>query len=295
MKILKVKDLIFDVICIVLILFFGSIALRNWVFYEKYPVSTVPVEQYPLYSGKEVYEYHRSTLKGDDQVIYDSLKEAMLQYHDQVTLSVDKPKAENVKKIFQMVTQDHPEIFWVHGIVATNNMVTGTITNKTVGFDYSITLKEAKEIKEKIEPKIQSIVDEAKNKKSDYDKIKFVHDKLITIGNYNAGYASDVEYRYQSIIEIFDSGNTVCAGFSEGFKLIMDRLGIDAIEFKSINNENEDLSHIWNMVYVNNEWKNIDITYDNQYSDGDTIKYTYFLIDNPHFYINHEMPENLPR
>lgn len=288
------KDIIFNLICVVLIFIFGSIVLKDFVFYERIPVTALPADQYPVYNAENVYEYYREDLSEDSKVIYDTIKEALLQFKPKVTIPVKRITTEQSQSIFQLVIMDHPEIFWVHGIKSYNNFVTGTITTKTVSFDYTYTMEEAQNIKEKIEPKIQSIVSEAEKLHSDYEKVKFVHDELIRIGNYNSDYTDAEEPRYQSIIEIFDTGNTVCAGFSEGFKLIMDRLGINAIEIKSINEENEDLSHIWNMVKVNNEWKNLDITYDNQGSNEKEIKRTYFLVDNIHFYINHEKPDNLP-
>lgn len=269
--------------------------LRSYVFYPKYKVESLPEEDYPVYSGKNIYEYNRSILDEDEQLIYDEIKEALLQFKTDVTFTTPRVKAQKGREIFQMVLTDHGEIFWAKMIKGYTNVITKNATNNTMSFSYAYTVDEAKEIKEQIDPKIQAIVDEANKYDSDEEKIRFVHDKLIEIGTYNGNYSKEQYSEFQSIISLYTTGETVCNGFANSFKFIMNRLGIDALSIKYVSEE-EDKNHIWNMVKVNGEWKNIDITYDNARARDNNTKtdYTYFLVDNDFFYQTHPKVIKLP-
>lgn len=153
-------------------------------------------------------------------------------------------------------------------------------------------MEEAEEIKSRIEPVYMEIVNEAKKQEKDFNKIKFVHDELIKMSTYNNNANS---YEFQSIISIFDTKETVCAGYTYGFKFIMDQLEIDSIAVIDTSDENKSDNHIWNMVNLYGKWYNIDVTYDGQLSKNSSIAYNYFLKDNDEFYKDHKMQKNIPQ
>lgn len=259
------------------------------------PVSAyVDETMYPVYTGKNVYEYYRTTLNDREQIVYDEIKESYLQFETEISTQVSKLSRAELKNAFRAVILDHPEIFWIDSYSSTINILNNVNTHKVIILKYSYSKEEAIKVKEKIQEQYNRIIEEAQKYDTDYQKVKFVHDELIRIGNYTYdGYPEDEEYKYQSIVSIFETGDTVCAGFAQGFKLIMDNLGIETISVKNINEEEPEKSHIWNMVKIEEVWFNLDITWDYDLTEEE-ISYKYFLIDNDTFYRNHNIQENIP-
>ena len=137
-----------------------------------------------------------------------------------------------------------------------------------------------------------TIVDAMKLLSSFGCKILFVHDTIITNTEY---IDSDNRKSYQTLVSIFDEHKAVCAGYTYGFKLVMDRLGIKTISVRDVQNKDSEMNHIWNMVYLYEKWYNIDLTWDDvKYGDSEII-YNNFLKDNETFYKTHRIQKNIPQ
>ena len=103
------------------------------------------------------------------------------------------------------------------------------------------------------------------------DKIRVFHDYLISHVDYDNERARSGESMYKSntaygaLIE----GKAICSGYADALAIFLDRL--DVPNFKISEEE-----HIWNMVYINNSWLHIDVTWDDV--NNPISKYNYFLI-----------------
>ena len=80
------------------------------------------------------------------------------------------------------------------------------------------------------------------------DKVKYVYTYFCTHFTYDDDLNYDLKHLYEE-----NSGT--CASFSIAFKNIMDKLDIPCKIIIS-----DDMTHEWNQVFINNEWRNIDIT-----------------------------------
>ena len=142
-----------------------------------------------------------------------------------------------------------------------------TITIKHIYDDKTIKI-----INEKIDSIIKEVITKDMN---DETKIKAIHDYIINntkydkdradkkINNYNSNTA------YGALIE----GYAICGGYADSMKLFLDKLNIPNYKISSEN-------HIWNVVYVNNGWYNLDLTWDDPVTSTgeDVLDYSYFLI-----------------
>ncbi len=109
-----------------------------------------------------------------------------------------------------------------------------------------------------------------RNLESDYEKVKAVHDYLALFNEYNITF--DCGFNALWV------GETCCNGYSYAFYAIMEELGIPATcEFGN--------SHAWNTVFVDGEWYNIDVTWDDQGGNG--VGYDYFLKSDADFKGHH--------
>ena len=250
--------------------------------------------QYAVYDGKNVNEYWKTTLNDNQQVLYEEMKEAYLQFLEYFSTRAESMTEEEFNEVYVAVLLDHPEIFWMNSYQVIVKPFSDMVNvNKNIKLFYYYTKDEAKEVKDRIEPKINQIVEEASKLDTDYDKILYVHDTIIDNTEYEDGDTSDRKF-FQTIVSILETNKSVCAGYTYTFKIIMDRLGIESISIRDVGNDFEDDNHIWNMVKHDGIWYNIDVTWDDVLYNREDIRYYYFFKDNETFYKTHDIQKNMP-
>ncbi|MDD3453424.1 MAG: transglutaminase domain-containing protein [Bacilli bacterium] len=130
--------------------------------------------------------------------------------------------------------------------------------------------------------KIDQIYSEIiKENMSDYEKIKAAHDYIINNTVYDQQRANEVKNGINT--ENYHISNTaygtlinhkaICGGYTDAMALFLDKFGIPNYKVAST-------SHIWNYVYLNNEWLHLDLTWDDPVTSNNEnrLEYNYFLI-----------------
>ncbi|MBR3660615.1 MAG: hypothetical protein IKN63_01780 [Bacilli bacterium] len=112
---------------------------------------------------------------------------------------------------------------------------------------------------------------------SNKEKIKVIHDYIIDNIKYdnersdknNINYQSDTAYG--ALME----GHALCGGYTDAMMLFLEKFNIKSYKKSSEN-------HIWNYVYLDNKWYNLDLTWDDPVTlDGrDLLEYNFYLINN---------------
>jgi len=160
-------------------------------------------------------------------------------------------------EVFEIITiflYDHPEFFWL-----------GDSVYYSSGYGYSITVMDdfisgssRQFVKSCLEDERQDYIDKALTYNTDYDRIKYIHDRLLY----------EVEYQMnswdQTIASVFLNKQTVCAGYSKAFSYLCNAIGIETISILGYN-------HAWNKVKLDGFWYNIDVT-------NDEDSYDFFLV-----------------
>ena len=129
----------------------------------------------------------------------------------------------------------------------------------------------------KIKDKIKEIVDTLDVKdKSDKDKIKIIHDYIINNTKYDKDRTDKniIKYDSNTAYGVFFEGYGICSGYSDAMAIFLDYFGIPNFKVTSEN-------HVWNAVYIDNEWYHLDLTWDDPILDNgkDVLFHNYFLID----------------
>lgn len=131
---------------------------------------------------------------------------------------------------------------------------------------------------------------------SDEDKIKAVHDYIIDNTVYDNERAEEIKsgnfgegvHFSNTAFGPLITGKSICGGYTDAMALFLDKMNIPNFKIASKN-------HIWNVAYVNNTWKHIDLTWDDPVvnTGENIISYSYFLItteeletkeDNQHYF-----------
>ena len=130
--------------------------------------------------------------------------------------------------------------------------------------------------------KIEEIKKEVINDNmSDREKIKAYHDYLINHTTYDEERATQIENNTDTnplhnshkangpLLE----GWALCSGYSDALKIYLDQLKIP--NYKVSNDK-----HIWNLVYIDGQWLNIDLTWDDPVTSdhSDMLLDKFFLI-----------------
>lgn len=201
--------------------------------------------------------------------------------------------SEQITKIATAVNYDHPELFYVD--FRHLNFV-GTPMGVVYQINYSLRTAIRSVIAEQVEKKIAEILDAAANSnlRGEYEKCRWIHNYLVRNTKYNfeaLRRPDDYPDSFSAKGAIVD-GLAVCEGISKAFKLLCDRLGVDAmVAFGTSTQDNfgVDIPHAWNIVKFDNEYTHVDVTWDIGMSG--TSKYTrydYFCISDRWMMIDHE-------
>jgi hypothetical protein len=111
---------------------------------------------------------------------------------------------------------------------------------------------------------------------SDYQKVKKIHDYIINLASYDTTLQKSTTY------DILVNKTAVC----EGYALAAYRLFTDAgLECRIITGKGNGEGHAWNIVKVDGEWYNIDLTWDDPITNTgkQVLRYDYFLKNDSDF------------
>lgn len=148
------------------------------------------------------------------------------------------------------------------------------INNGNIKIEIDIEKKYTEEQINKINQKLDKYLNKLNlDKMTNEDKIKWAHDFIIDRDKYDEvaaekGYG-DAYSAYGAII----NKKAICLGYAEAMAIILDKFNIPNILIS-----NHD--HIWNLVYSNDKWLHLDVTWDDPTSfNGKNLKiYDYYLI-----------------
>ena len=183
-----------------------------------------------------------------------------------------KINKDKLSDIIEAVYNDNPNLFWVNTNYSYKYIEEGQVVQITLSYNY--TSKNLEESKSLFEEKVNQIVEEASLYTDDYYKEKYVHDALIKMNKYDEN-----EKLNQSAYSALVKGKTVCAGYSRAFMYIMNKLGIRTYYITGDSNGD----HSWNIVELENEYYNVDLTWDAQKK----ISYRYFNVPDSVFTKTH--------
>ena len=255
------------------------------------------------------------------QACYSQIKTAAYSFHREYKEAISRTDSNNniiyvweafkleqynftnvtqIQQVLFAVEADCPELFWLTGNFS-YSVSKGIITSlyPVVSEDYG-TVKARKEAQEGIEQGMVSYlqaIDSARAEgKTDMQIELMLHDMIILAIDYayvpgtntpqDAGYA-------HSIDGVFHGTEAVCEGYAKAFHLLANYADIESIYAVGYGDGG---GHAWNLVCLDGEWYNMDVTWDDlgnsTYHDG--IRYLYYNCDTSSFGDHVYMPSVFP-
>jgi len=126
----------------------------------------------------------------------------------------------------------------------------------------------------KINEKLDKIFNEVITKDMKLeDKILALHDYFIDHTHYELENTINSGNAYGALVD----GSAQCAGYADAMAIALRKLGVTS--YKVASNK-----HVWNALYINDEWVQIDLTWDDPLvSNGstlsDSIRHKFYMID----------------
>ena len=149
----------------------------------------------------------------------------------------------------------------------------GIVSSTTGEITINVTKLYSESDIEKINKGVDEILtNEITNNMSLEDKILKVHDYIINNTRYDID--KNNENSFNALGPLFD-GKAVCSGYSDLMAIFLSKLNVN--NYKVASN-----THIWNAIYINNEWLHIDLTWDDpvtKNSDVDTLSHQFFMVN----------------
>lgn len=112
-----------------------------------------------------------------------------------------------------------------------------------------------------------------------------IHDYIIL----NCAYTEDAKNASSAYGCLID-GESVCSGYSRAAMLLLSRAGIESmlIGGTGVTADENDISHMWNIVWINNIPYHLDVTWDDPGSANDTVSHMFFNLTTEQISADHK-------
>ncbi len=235
--------------------------------------------------GKYVY----GCLDEDTKKVYDEVLQVILEQQESVMVSTLDETVLDLA--YRAVNADYGGLFWVSGYQYTQYMLGDQPTGLSFAPQYTMSYEERQNTQAAIDANVEQILSGISAADSDYDKAKYVYEKLIQ----NVDYVPEAENN-QNIISVFLSGQTVCQGYACATQYLLNLLDIPgAIVTGTANGQ----THAWNLVlldgnyyYMDTTWG--DPTYANEGEDEKEVNYDYLNLTTAEITRTHVMNTDFP-
>jgi transglutaminase/protease-like cytokinesis protein 3 len=184
---------------------------------------------------------------------------------DAIQDEIDKLKYTNSYESYNVSSYDISMSSWSNS----------TIVNVEFNCEYRMTATMANDLDTRARVIVSNITSD---NMSLADKERVIHDWIINNTQYDQSYS------------IYDPYNTLInhTGVCEGYTLLAQKMftiaGIDSLVIEGYG---DGVSHAWNLVYIDNKWHHVDLTWDDPVSSEDVLRYDYYNLSDSEISIDH--------
>lgn len=228
------------------------------------PAKFEVIENQSGYGSMYVYE----TLSDKEKSCYDAFVRGVEEHQTEIKLP-EMLNREEMRKIYVLVYNQEPQLFWLSSIFAPPLADTDV---QTVSYRYSE--EECAEMQTEIDNAVGRIMAQIPPKADTYEKLRTFHDWIVKNVSFEEG-----TYYSSTVYGALKDGKAQCEGYAFAFSYLCDIAGIPNIVVPGTNDEGS--SHVWNKVCINGLWYNIDVTWDDptiHYDNPDFIRHDYMLV-----------------
>ncbi len=165
---------------------------------------------------------------------------------------------------------------FVHPFNSFNNIETkfDSMGRVTINVNTNYTDEQINQINEKIDSLSSTLINDSLGI---IDNIRIIHDYIINNTKYDSNRSDNNILTYESNIAYGPllQGFGICGGYTDAMQLFLEKLNVKNFRVSSEN-------HIWNAVYLDGNWYNLDLTWDDPVItnlEADVLEHNFFMID----------------
>ncbi|KGM93805.1 transglutaminase [Clostridium botulinum] len=235
-----------------------------------------------------------STVVKNKQEFYDALKSALEKFETNVSIKVMNYNSRDYDlSIANKIILEHPSINYGYAGIGGNIYGYPNSPEKTLNLtiryrlDKDTMKKQRKAVKEKVQNIIQTVI---KPGMTEVQKELALHDYIVknadyNVTNYRSGIVTAEDHNAYGIL-VKNTG--VCESYAKAMYELLTASGIKCKYVTGYTNQGG--GHAWNMVKLDNQWYNLDVTWDDPVSDRN-LSGNQNMIPVSHKYFN--VPDNI--
>lgn len=149
-------------------------------------------------------------------------------------------------------------------------VVTGSLGEVNVVITKNYTAEQIRYTNEQIDKMFSQVIHDEMDV---HDKILAIHDYIIDYTSYDKGNGDFSGTAYG----LFKDRKCKCAGYADAMAIVLNKLGLKNYKVAST-------QHVWNAVYIDDAWYQIDLTWDDPVVENgtnitDNIRHKFYMID----------------
>ena len=212
---------------------------------------------------------------GQEEALYQVIYEGMNRAEETIDLSAlgirleviqssidpDCEGAQLLKRTFEAVINDHPELFFATGwwsYRASYSRPEGYYIASQLTPQYDAELLARRDA---FNSRVEEVLALAGGLEDPLEIALFFHDWLAANNAYSPYSEMDTTSAHSAYGALVD-GQSVCQGYALAYKLLLDRTGVECVTVTS-----DDLNHMWNAVCLDGQWYYVDVTWDDPVAD----------------------------
>ncbi len=245
---------------------------------EKQEIQIPKINEYKIFEGN--YYYVQDTNKfvpSNKQDILNIIYTVLNSGWENFTFYCPKGYTTCVDDVTE-ITNDDETLSNINNFVHPFNSFKTVETNYTTSGEITLIIhklyneEQIKTLNKKIDELYNELVTD---NMTDTDKIKVIHDYIINNTKYDDAKISGItKDNSNNAYGVLIDGYGICSGYTDAMALFLNKMNIQNIKVSSS-------KHIWNLVYINGQWSNLDLTFDDPITETgeDILSHDYFLID----------------
>lgn len=225
--------------------------------------------------------YYYYDMSGEAQDFYLYLRKAVKDCRKKIKLDIDFD-IDEFGMVVELLIYHDPLTFNLDEI----SVLAETQTSVTFGLEYKYDKETYDKMVKEYDKATDRILSKLRSGMSTYDKIKIIHDEIVNNAVYDLK-AADCDNVYGALVD----NKAKCDGYARTFTYVCGKAGIRTVTVMGydLTADSKENGHMWNKVYCNNKWYNIDVTWDDPISDmKDNVQYDYFMVSDKTMKNTHE-------
>lgn len=235
------------------------------------PAESSPIVIISPQSGFEtsdVTDYVYSTLTESEKTAYDAIVSAVLDYKPYVKFS-ETFSSKDIIKLFKLVYTQESRIFWLSNIFLNSPEASDTLN---LNYRYSVSGLDI--MKGELDLAVGTVLGGLPANCTPYEAVVYFHDVIVK----GCSFSAETEHA-NSAYGVLVDGYAQCEGYAFAMSLLCDNTNIENYVVTGTNTDG--ISHAWNKIKLNNEWYNVDCTWNDpvlKHENPLFVKHDYLLV-----------------